>query len=430
MEEDKHLYLYKDVVQVPILTMVDDALAVTECGYKTKMMNAFINTKTNLKKLQYGIKKCFKMHVGKSCVKEICPDLFVDGWKLKEVTELESGQVNLEDEHDGQHEMKTVEQEKYLGYILSSDGRNVKNISSRKNRAAGSVTQIMSILEDICFGNYYFEVAIILRNTLLISTLLTNAEAWYNLTSSDLKELEAVDEMLLRRILECPVSTPREMLYLELGVIPIRYIIIKRRLNFLQYILKEDRNSLIYTFLRAQLENPTTNDWGETVNRDLNEIDMKLEISEIEAMPKATFTAKVKEMVDKVALRNLNKEKQKHSKVSHIHHSKIEMEGYLKPNQSAISVQEANFLFTLRTRMLDIKGNYKGKYNDVICPCCKLEEDYQQHLLSCNYLNTDGAVVGSLPEYSDLFDKSVTKQVNLARLLKQLFQKRVKMTTK
>ena len=26
MEEDKHLYLYKDEVQVPILTMVDDAL--------------------------------------------------------------------------------------------------------------------------------------------------------------------------------------------------------------------------------------------------------------------------------------------------------------------------------------------------------------------------------------------------------------------
>ena len=173
--------------------MVDDALAVTECGYKTKMMNAFINTKTNLKKLQYGIKKCFKMHVGKSCVKEICPDLFVDGWKLKEVTELETGQVNLEDEHDGQHKMKTVEQEKYLGDILSSDGRNVKNISSRRNRGVGSVTQIMSILEDICFGNYYFEVAILLRDTLLISTLLTNAEAWYNLTSSDLKELEAVD---------------------------------------------------------------------------------------------------------------------------------------------------------------------------------------------------------------------------------------------
>ena len=45
--------------------MVEDALAVTECGFKAEMMNAFLNTKTKLKKLQYGVKKCFKMYIGK-----------------------------------------------------------------------------------------------------------------------------------------------------------------------------------------------------------------------------------------------------------------------------------------------------------------------------------------------------------------------------
>ena len=136
--------------------------------------------------------------------------------------------------------MKEVNHEKYLGDILSNDGKNVKNIAARKNRGHGTISQIMSMLDDICFGKFYFEVAIILRDTLLISSLLTNAEAWYNLTLSDIRELESIDETLLRRILECPVSTPREMLYLDLGVIPIRYIIMMRRLNFLKYILLED----------------------------------------------------------------------------------------------------------------------------------------------------------------------------------------------
>ena len=81
LEEDKHLYYYKDEVPIPILTMVDDAIAISECGYKTNMMNAFMNTKTSLKKLQYGVKKCFKLHVGKICIKEICPELSVDDWK-------------------------------------------------------------------------------------------------------------------------------------------------------------------------------------------------------------------------------------------------------------------------------------------------------------------------------------------------------------
>ena len=79
-----------------------------------------------------------------------------------------------------------------------------------------------------------------LRESLLISSWLTNSELWYNLTLSDIRELESVDEVLLRKVLECPMSTAEEMLYLELGVIHIRFHIMIRRLNFLQYILFED----------------------------------------------------------------------------------------------------------------------------------------------------------------------------------------------
>ena len=108
--------------------------------------------------------------------------------------------------------MQSVQEEKYLGDILTSDGKNSKNIAARKNRGVGVVNQIMTILEEICFGKYYFQVAMVLRNSLLISSLLANAKAWYNLSSTDVTELEKVDEDLLRKVLKCPVSTPREML--------------------------------------------------------------------------------------------------------------------------------------------------------------------------------------------------------------------------
>ena len=150
--------------------------------------------------------------------------------------------------------MKQVEEEKYQGDILSCDGKNHKNMKASKNRGIGIVSQIMTKLEDVCFGKYFFEVAIIWRNTYLISSLLTNAEAWYSLTQADVDILESVDESLLRRILEAPISTPIEMLYLELGVIPIRFIIKERRMNFLWYILNEEKESLINMVLRKQLE--------------------------------------------------------------------------------------------------------------------------------------------------------------------------------
>ena len=121
-------------------------------------------------------------------------------------------------------------------HALRSDQHHLQ---SRTNRGTGIVTQIMTKLEDINFGKYYFKVAIILRNSHLISSLLTNAEAWYSLTQADLEALESVDENLLRRVLETPLSTPKEMLYLEIKIK-------MRRLNFLQYMLHEDKNCLVH----------------------------------------------------------------------------------------------------------------------------------------------------------------------------------------
>ena len=62
--EGKFLYTYKDTVGVPPLAMVDDMLLISNCGLNSVLVNGFINSKTNFKKLQYGVDKCHKMHVG------------------------------------------------------------------------------------------------------------------------------------------------------------------------------------------------------------------------------------------------------------------------------------------------------------------------------------------------------------------------------
>ena len=91
-----------------------------------------------------------------------------------------------------------------------------------------------------------------MSNSLLVSSLLCNSEAWFNLTKSELDLLETVDVMLLRSLLNAPQSTPEEMLFLELGVLPIRDIIRQRRLNFLFYILNQDDKSMISKVFQSQ----------------------------------------------------------------------------------------------------------------------------------------------------------------------------------
>ena len=88
----------------------------------------------------------------------------------------------------------------------------------------------------------------------------------------------------------------------------------------------------------------------------------------------------VKKACEKKALEFLNKKKEGHSKVLHLSHPK--WEPYLKPNQM-VSIDEAKFIFLLRTKMLDIKTKYRNKYSDVICPICKSADDEQAHLLAC-----------------------------------------------
>ena len=57
-----------------------------------------------------------------------------------------------------------------------NNGKNTKNIKSRRDKGEGNVRQIMTILDDMRFGPYQFEVAIILRESLFINSILSNSE--------------------------------------------------------------------------------------------------------------------------------------------------------------------------------------------------------------------------------------------------------------
>ena len=135
----------------------------------------------------------------------------------------------------------------------------------RQNKGQGMVTEIMAILEDIWYGKYHFEVAVLLRNALLVSTMLCNAEAWYNTTKEDIQMLEKIDEQLLRKILKAPSKTPKEMLFLELGCVPLRLIIRSKIMIFLHYILNQPEDSILKKVFNEQIRSPCRNDWVKLI---------------------------------------------------------------------------------------------------------------------------------------------------------------------
>ena len=156
-----------------------------------------------------------------------------------------------------------------MGEIISSDGKNTANISARKKRGFGTVSDITNMLDKMCLGPYMFRKAIILRDSMLVGTLLSCSEAWYNVSEAELGQLEQVDKSLWCNLLEVARTVPYDLLCLELGVEPLRFIIMRRRLVYLQHVLKQNESSLVKQFLKTQSINPKKKDWQSTENKGL-----------------------------------------------------------------------------------------------------------------------------------------------------------------
>ena len=92
--------------------------------------------------------------------------------------------------------------ETYLGEVICKSGSNDKNIQNKRNSGLGAVSQITSMLNQISLGHYYYEIALVLRDTILISKMPSSSEIWYNLTKQQIRQFEQIDE-----ILSAPEST-------------------------------------------------------------------------------------------------------------------------------------------------------------------------------------------------------------------------------
>ena len=183
------IYKYKGCTSIPPLSYIDDVMGISNCSIESVKLNALIQSKMNHKKLKLSQTKCYKKHVGKpsSC----CPNLKIDG-----------------------KNMKSVNKETYLGEILSSDGRIDLNIEDRCKKGAGIVNNIIAILNEVSFGYYYFEMALLFRQSMLINSILCNVEVLYGLNNGHIEALESVDRNLLRMNISVTFfNSNRKLLY-------------------------------------------------------------------------------------------------------------------------------------------------------------------------------------------------------------------------
>ena len=99
--------------------------------------------------------------------------------------------------------------------------------------------------------------------------------------------------------------------------------------------------------------------------------------------------------------------KSSHRKGKNLEYSKIETKEYLLTNK--ITVSQALLLFKIRSRMLEVKMNFKEKYlnNDqlLLCKLCENDDlDEQSHFTRCSAVKNNQNLQFN---YSNLFSQDI-----------------------
>ena len=269
---------------------------------------------------------------------------------------------------------------------------------------------------------------------MLLNGILFNSEAWHSVSAEDFSALDKIDEALLRFLLGSHAKAPLEILYLESGAIPIRYMASNRRVNYLQTILKREDEELTKRVLLAQLNDPCEGDFIQLVKKDLQTIGLPFDMPYITSANVEQFRKLVKNKVKQAAFQYLKEKQQTHTKVQNIHYDDLEAQNYLK--SPLFTNEDTTLLFSLRTRTSRwFKTNFRNLYGgQVDCPLkCWGEgqlpiEDSQQHLLECKKLKTQNKnIARNKISYNDLFC-DVSKQKEAVSLFSDLIELKEELT--
>ena len=406
-------YQYKDSLPVSMLALVDDLVGVTYAGHRAQQMNAAINIKSAEKRLQFGENKCKSMIIGKKSEQIVNNSILVDKWKLNYLEDSKDGNEIVE-RFDGQAEMGKTEQHKYLGYILSNKGDNMKNISEIKTKSIWIINKIFNKLKSMNLRKYYFECGIIFLNIILRSSILYASETYYNLKESEIRTLERIEEHYLRKLFKTTKGCPISQLYLEAGQYPARFEIIRRRLLFFKNILNENPNSLIFKFVQLQIEKPSKGDWASSCISSLQYLNIKLSIHEIAKMKKNQFSKILKKSLEEKSVQYLLENRK--SKGKEINYTRLKMAEYLLPQNENLSIEEQQYIFSIRNRMIPIESNFSviGKER----PCLCGEVKTMKHIYTCKKLNEEEIII----KYEEIFKENVQNQKIILKRFRKNFE--------
>ena len=317
----------------------------------------------------------------------------------------------------GNMELESVDKYTYLREVLTTNGKLEEHIKSKESKINGLVNQIRAMSKETLMNRMSLDPQLTLFESTVIPTLLYGCETW-SLGKTIEGKLEQLQLKSLRRILQVPKSTPIPAFYIEAGILPIKYQIDIKKLNYLYKIVNMEENrwqNYTYKQITAWYNNIGHQWIGQTQNYEL-----WYTLNDIRQMTKNKWKTLVQDKVTKKAEEEILDKVRQMKKLTELKTQgevKIVKKQYLKE----LPRQYAQIIFKARTRMLPSRNNYKnmrkeGSLEDEVCQRCEQQKDSEKHLIE-ECLSVERRKDENDIRYVHAFKGSREEKKKLAKLL-------------
>ncbi len=159
----------------------------------------------------------------------------------------------------GEMDMELTEKYDYLGETVNNKGNIEDHIKKIKGKVEAAYQTVRIIAGDKDFNYIDMETTWKLIDACVIPIIMYAAETWNN-TKDQTKTLNRILDNIIKRTLQTPVSTPREALYMETGLIDVEHQAIKK-----QVMMKHRIQDTASDLMRGTMNADTKGGWKARV---------------------------------------------------------------------------------------------------------------------------------------------------------------------
>ena len=165
---------------------------------------------------------------------------------------------------------------------------------------------------------------------------------------------------------------------METGYWPFSYVVIYKRLMFFHHLIHSEERRVARKVVRNQMDGKGKGKtWFGGVDEWLQKLELERKEEGIIKYRKSEWKKKVKEQLNEWIKKEMEEQKSKMKKLRFT--NTTGRQNYL----DVCKMDQVKKIMKVRLNMTELKSNFKGKYNNTICPACEEEGETTEHVIKC-----------------------------------------------